>query len=137
MSWPASRTVGAASGSPSTTVSADSRWAGSSPGLVSWSSGVVTVAGLPRCGRGWRARPALERRDLHAAADGDDVAGRVGHPLRGELDDGARDVGRGAPPRDRGEPVGELLVVLRLHTGRHVGRDHAGADLVDEDALGR
>src|SRR5699024_11870580 len=70
--------------------------------------------------------------DVHPAVDVDDLPGGVGHPAGGELHDGAGHVSGGAPPWHRGQAAGELLVVLLLHRGGHVGGDHPGAHLVDE-----
>src|SRR5690606_22222986 len=75
--------------------------------------------------------------DVHAAVDVDDVAGGVGHLAGDELRDGAADVGGPAPAGDGRAAGGEERVVLLGDARRHVGGDDAGADLVDDDPLGR
>src|SRR5699024_7149202 len=65
--------------------------------------------------------------DVHAAVDVDDLSGGVGHAPCCELHDGAGHVIRCAPPGHGGQSVGELLVVLLLDPGGHIGGDHARA----------
>src|SRR5690625_1624597 len=82
-----------------------------------------------------RAGMGSQAGDVHSAVDVDDLAGGVGHAAGSELHDGAGDVGRCAPPRDGGQPRGELLVVLLLYAGGHVGGDDSGPHLIDDDSL--
>ncbi len=51
--------------------------------------------------------------------------------------DGAGDVAGLSPAAHRRDALGEQCVVALLDPGGHVGGDHAGANLVDDDALGR
>src|SRR5699024_6628144 len=152
-SWPGSQSRSAAQNPaepvPTTTVlalttgtSRPSMVSGSAPGR-SWA---VVIEDLLCWLRGRHARSALQRTlgrtardgvgsepgDVHPAVDVDDLPGGVGHPAGGKLHDGAGHVSGGAPPWHRGQAAGELLVVLLLHRGGHVGGDHPGAHLVDE-----